>query len=207
MKVHFADVTWKDMQDMSTPEAKAVEKRMVEEYERDKPSMSMQEFAVDFVARMPEEERDSLLKGLKARQEELQLQRFDDSEQYSYLRERIPQGEAMMGVVGLKHLDNNLDGKMGVKTRGIDDYLEEEGGRVTSIEVHSQRTYDYYKEEYQLNRTAKNDPPDYTIILDDKRILDRAGSDVGRLDRAPENPVQPPRRDNVSQAPTAPVMA
>lgn len=207
MKVHFADSTWKEMQNLSTPESEALEAKMLEAYKEEKPDKSIQEFAADFVSRMPAEERESLLKGLKERQEELQIKRLDDSEQYAYLRQRIPMGEAMMGVVGLKHLDNHLDTKMGVKTRGIDDYLEEEGARVTCIEVHSQRTLDYFREEYDLNRAAKKDPPDYTIILDDKRILDRAGNDAGRLDRPLENPVQPPRRDNLSQAPALPAMA
>lgn len=200
MKVHFADVTWKSMQDFSTPESRALEQKIMKEYEEKKPDVTSHQYIMDYVANMPAQERDDLLRGLKERQEEMQMQRFDDSQQYSHLRQRIPMGEGIMGVVGLKHLDNNMDVKAGVKTRGIDDYLEEEGGRVTSIEVHTARTHGYYKEEYQLNSTAKNDPPDYSIIVDQKRILDRAGNDAGKLDQAPENPVQPPRRDLISQA-------
>lgn len=200
MKVHLSDVTWRSMQDFTTPEAQALEQKIDKEYDEKKPDKTRQQFLEEYVANMPQEERDSLMRGLKARQEEMQMRRYDDSEQYSYLRKRIPIGEGIMGVVGFKHLDNNLDAKTGIKTRGIDDYLEEEGGRVTSIEVHTARTHGYFQEEYQLNRTAKNDPPDYTIIVDQKRILDRAGNDAGKLDQAPENPVQPPRRDLISQA-------
>lgn len=184
MKVHFADVSWqKIMHHQGPPEVQAWEKRLTEKYQQEKPSVSLQDYALAELEKMPQQEKEHLIKIASESIEDARHARFDDTEQYSYLRERIPHGEGIMGVVGMSHLDNNLDEKRHHKTMGIDDYLTAEGARVTTIEMHTSNTTRTMKNEYDRTGAKALDRPDYTVVLDKNVIMDKDGGLMGQVDK------------------------
>ncbi len=184
MSVHLADVSWREVfEDKGTPEMQAWERKLTEKYEREKPSMSLQDYAQAELDKMPKDEKEKLMKMAQDHVDSVRHRRMDDSEQYAYLRQRIPQGEGIMGVVGLSHLDNNLDEKRNHKTRGIDDYLTEEGGKVTTIEMHTSKSKEIMQDMYEATGVRAVDRPDYTVILDRKEIMSGEDIRIGRIDR------------------------
>lgn len=204
MKVHAADVTTGDMIDNHepSPEVLAWNQYVTQKYVRDNPQMSLEDYATQEFKKLPRDEQEKL--NTKSQeflnngqfkkfandeeQEAARHKRLDDFEQYAYLRERIPHGEGIMGVVGLSHLDNSLDEKRNLRTRGIDDYLAEEGGKVTTIEMHTSGSKKTMEDMYAQSGVRAVDPPDYTVILDQKAIIAAEDRQIGRLDRPLRDP-------------------
>lgn len=176
MRVHFADMKSNIFNENMLPEIKDLENRLDANYQADNKGMTFREYMADFVSNMPPEEKERLQKAVDAHTQQTMVQRLDDVEQYTYLRSRIPANEGIMGVVGMRHLDNNIDAVAGRRVMGIDDYLESEGRKVTSIEVHDRQTRGYVAATYAADNTPPRDPPDYTILVDEQKIYPR-GSD------------------------------
>ncbi len=184
MKVHLADVTSNELaSEMLPPQVQS----LVDEH-REKNSLSKEGMVNDseldtVINEQPPEQRGHLRDMVQKHLDEWWIKRMDDSQQYSYLRERIPQGEGIMGVVGLSHLNNNLDEKHNHKTRGIDDYLAEEGTKVTTIEMHTSKSKEIMQNLYAETGARAVDRPDYTVVLDQKEIISGEDVRIGRIDR------------------------
>lgn len=184
MKVHFADVNWREItQDKGPPEFQAWQERVQEKHKQEKSPLPLAKYAEEEFEKMPRREREWLTDRVLESGEAERHRRFDDSEQYSYLRGRIPMGEGIMGVVGLGHLDNNLDEKRHHKTMGIDDYLVAEGSKVTTIEMHTTASKKAVDDFYQSTGARKSDLPDFTVLVDRQMILDKDGGVLAKLDK------------------------
>ena len=175
MQVHFADMKSNIFNQNQIPEIVEIENRLLANYQADNKGMTYTEYTADFIANMPPEEKERLQNAVEAHTQQIMVQRLDDVEQYNFLRSRIPANEGIMGVVGSRHLDNDIDGVAGHTVMGIDDYLESEGRKVTSIEVHDRQTQGYVAAINVADNTPPRDPPEYTILVDEQKIYPRGG--------------------------------
>lgn len=187
MKVHMADVThaefFRGMNSDYPPDLQRFIAKVTEDHKEQGNGMTLQQYTMSRMASLPSGEREDLLRQAREHVNKVRHERLDDSEQYSYLRGRIPQNEGIMGLVGLSHLDNNLDFKMEKASRGIDDFLEEEGGKVASIELHNTDSKKAMASTYEEDNAIKLDKPDYTVIIDQNQIFDKQDRVVGSLDQ------------------------
>lgn len=187
MKVHFADVKVDDdIANFYPPSVMGLEKRLGKQFDQEKPDMTRDAYIMQKSAELPEEERAKLRRDMDEHTEKWRMGRFDDTAQYLYLRERIPLHEGIMGVVGMDHLNNGMDQKAGRKIMGIDDHLEAEGKKVTTIEVHTGKTKDFMREVATDMQRLPQDQPDYVINLDKRTIESQSDGAIARMDGANE---------------------
>lgn len=187
MRVHFADVkAEEDLANYYPPSVLALEQKLGAQYDQEKPGMTREAYFAEKTSQMPEEDLAKLRRDIDEHTEQWRIKRFDDSAQYLYLRERIPPHEGIMGVVGMDHLNNSMDKKAGHKIMGIDDHLEAEGKRVTTIEVHSGKTKGFTSEVAAVMQRLPQDQPDYVIDLEKRTIESPGDGAVARMDDAPE---------------------
>jgi|GEM_PF-6583038 len=187
MKVHLADVKANaDIANLYPQSIKDMESALTGRYGKEKPNMTLNEFFEQEMAMLPETTRTQLHADIQQHQEKWRMSRFDDTEQYLYLRERIPPHESIMGVVGLTHLNNGMDKAAGHKIMGIDDHLEAEGKKVTTIEVHTHKSKGVMADLAQVPGREAEDLPDYVVDLDNRTIADKQGQEIAKLDKAPE---------------------
>jgi hypothetical protein len=199
MRVHFADMTASKI--LSQPESiVALEQKIEEQYSEDHPLNTKRpkfsEYREQYIENLTPEERAHLEQDYEEHIAKGMETRFDDSEQYNYLRSRIPMNEGIMGVVGNNHLNNIHKGQ------GIDDLLEsEETKTVTSVEVHDSQTRPFMAEVNRLAGTAPSDLPDYTIIIDQQAIYDRDNNLVNGPDQGSANQPSTPKPEQRQPAP------
>ncbi len=183
MKVHFADVKAdQDLANFDPPSVQALEKKLTEQYTQEKPGMTLNDYVVQKMNEMPAEEHAKLRRDIDEHTEKWRMSRFDDTAQYLYLRERIAPHEGIMGVVGMDHLNNSMDQKAGHKIMGIDDHLEAEGKKVTTIEVHTEKTKGFISDVAATTNRLPQDQPDYVINLDKRTIESQSDGAVARMD-------------------------
>lgn len=169
MSVHLADVTSALGTFTPPKEITDLGMELVKRHSAEKSQVPIVQYITDYFAHLPEAERDRLDKIYDEFQTRRRNERMDDTHQYQYLRSRIPAGEGILGVVGLGHLDNS-----GNKDCSITRFLREEGAQVTCIELFDQRnSQEFLTELYAASGWIKRSPPDYTIILEQKELLDR----------------------------------
>ncbi len=187
MKVHFADVkVEEDIANFYPPSVMALEKKLGAQYEQEKPDMTREAYIMQKSAELPEEERAKLRRDMDEHTEKWRMSRFDDTAQYLYLRERIPPHEGIMGVVGMDHLNNGMDQKAGHRIMGIDDHLEAEGKKVTTIEVHTSKSKDFMRAVAADMERLPQDQPDYVIDLDKRTIESQGDGRVAQMDGTSE---------------------
>lgn len=190
MRVHFADMKSNIFEENQPPEMRAMEKRIIAAHAADSKGMRLLNYAADFYEKLPDSEKKSLKSAVERQMQTNIINRLDDTEQYRYLREKIPLHEGIMGVVGARHLDNGIEALAGRKVMGIDDYLESEGKKVTSIEVHDRQTKGYLPAENKEQGLVSSDMPDYTILIDEEKIY-QAGKDepINQPSTSPQSPI------------------
>lgn len=195
MKVYFADVKVNDdMANFYPPSVVALETKLNDQYDQEKPNMMRETYIAQKTRELPEEELIKIRRDMDAHTEQWRMKRFDDTDQYLYLRERIPPHEGIMGVVGMDHLNNSMDQKAGHKIMGIDDYLEAEGKTVTTIEVHSGKTKGFVREVAAATERLPQDQPDYVINLDQRTIESQRDGAVAQMDGTTEVRMSTDRR-------------
>jgi hypothetical protein len=79
-----------------------------------------------------------------------------------------------------------MDKAAGHKIMGIDDHLEAEGKKVTTIEVHTHKSKGVMADLAQVPGREAEDLPDYVVDLDNRTIADKQGQEIAKLDKAPE---------------------
>lgn len=195
IQVHLADVSWQVV--LATPprELRELQTDMMKQHRAEKSKLSAEDYLPVYMASLPEEKRDSIEKAMNAYQQKIMRDRLDDTAQFEHLRESIAPGERMMGVVGLGHLDNGLGNQ-----RGINHLLRAEGERVTTVEIYDKRdTRDFTNALQEEVRGIKNrELPDYTIIMGEDAVFDRAMKPV---DAAQINSRPPVPRDKWPKPP------
>ena len=185
MKVYFADVKGEaDLANYEAPSVKDLERKILGQYIKEKPDMKFEDYVAMKFDELSPEETAKLRRDMEEHTEQWRMKRFDDTAQYLYLRERVPPHEGIMGVVGMDHLNNALDKKAGRKIMGIDDHLEAEGKKVTTIEVHTEKTKGFTSELAAETKSIPQDAPDYVINLDKQTIESSKDGAVARMDGA-----------------------
>ncbi len=166
MRVHFADVAVSH--DLPVPqEIVDFGRALVSRHAEEKSELPVQQYIVNSYAALPDTERARLDKIYEDYQEARRRLRMDDTEQYEFLRGRFPAGEGIMGVVGLGHLDGNMD-----PSKSITGLLRAEGSEVATIELYDREdAHAFITEMYRLTGRVQNSPPDYTVIMDDHALL------------------------------------
>jgi hypothetical protein len=164
MQVHLADVSWRKFATpQQPPEFDVLEARIAAQYKADQSSLSLKEYTLEYMKALPKEELDKLRKACDDMVTAQRVARTDDTDQYNYLRSRIPAGESMIGLFGLGHLDDS-----GGQRKGLNFWLEQEGARVTCVELYDNaNTRDFIEAEYPLMGMVKRRQPDFTLMMDD----------------------------------------
>lgn len=183
MEIHAADFTWDNL--FNYPDLVAFNQRMLSEaaeayedehgVEPDRFSLEFKEFAQEYFANLPEERKTELEEEANQIIRDMREQRLNDTEQYEYLKQQIENGEGVMGIVGLSHLNNPY----GMDIPGIDDLLEQGPGSIATIGI-----YDNYASEQEMSEHQSSthgtpqDPTDYTMYLDHGTVRDTQGQKV-----------------------------
>lgn len=183
LTVHFADLTCNKFLGDMPPEFGEMEKKLAERHEAEKSSLPLQQYIAEYVQNLPREEQLALVDTFTRFQYAKRISRVDDTEQFNYLRERIPANEGIMGVFGYAHLDDSV--ATGI---GLNSHLEREGAAVTTVEIYNNRnTRDFMDATYAASGAVKRKPPDYTVVLDEDRVLDK---NLGPVDAAAPRPAR-----------------
>lgn len=204
MKVHFADVKANQSVDTIYPDSiKQMTATLEAQYAKEKPGVPLLDYIGREMQKLPADERARLLKVVDDHSEQWQKTRMDDTEQYNYLRNRIPAQDGIIGVVGLAHLNNSANHNAPYKINSIKDYLEDEGRKVTTIEVHTTNSRAYMREFYEDTHNTALRRPDYTVNLDQRTIEGAQGRVVSTLDAESFNTPKMAERRAVSVQPAA----
>jgi hypothetical protein len=143
--------------------------------------LSFIDYCAEYGRNLPPEEAQRLVKIFLDFEQEKRAIRMDDTDQYNYLRSRIPAGERMIGVVGLSHLDDCMG-----RNAGINVLLQREGASVAAIEIYDRSgTSDYVAASYANSGQVKRIPPDYTIFLEEDALLAKDDHAVTHPSSAP----------------------
>lgn len=200
MRVHFADVkATESMETAQPPILQAWAEKVDAQHKSQGLTMPLDDYALQQLRAMPEKEREVLNNAVEEHGRKWESRRMDDTAQYLYLRERIPPHKAIMGVVGMSHLNDTANHNADRKITGIDDYLEQEGRKVTTIEVHTNRTRGFTDALNRASDITVSDPPDYVLNLDDRTITARGSTQAQPLDAVPEK--------RLADLPTVPALA
>lgn len=169
MQVHLADVAVSH--DLPIPqELVDLAHELTTRHAKEKSELPVQQYIINSYTALPDTERQRLDKIYDDFQEARRRLRMDDTEQYQFLRGRFPAGQGIMGVVGLGHLDGNAD-----PAKSITGLLRAEGAEVACIELYDQENaLSFIKELYRLTSRIQQSQPDYTVIMDEHALLDRA---------------------------------
>ena len=192
MAVHFADVSWQVAMLPPPQEIRELQMKLLKQHRAEKSKLSGEEYTKQHIAGLPEAERDHFNKLLADHQQAFLKERLDDTDLWLHLRGKVQRGERIMGVAGLGHLDNSVGTGM-----GINNQLKSDGESVTVVEIYDSRQTQSFVTELQKEvRGVKNrDLPDYTIILEENAVLDKAmktidPAAIGKSDKKP--PAPPP---------------
>jgi len=213
IKVHFADYTWEQTFDGTIAPPPDELKTMNQAWETEWKSyhqanpdlyegLSEQElkeaenkFYAEKIETLPEAEKQHLKKLAEQHIQDIRTARLDDTDQYNYLRQKIPHGERILGIVGGGHL-NNISGK----PNGIDDLLD---GKVITIETYKDlETWKTMQQHTKDEGRTPTDKPEYVITLDDGKIYDAEGYEIGNLNNIPPIPDRDAVNNHNAQAET-----
>jgi hypothetical protein len=184
LSVHFADLSCNKFFAALPQEFIDLQKTLIARHEEEKSPLSILEYIAEYERNLAPEEAQRLLKILSDFQQENRARRMDDTDQYNYLRSRIPAGEGMIGVVGLSHLDDCVG-----RDAGINIWLKREGASVATIEIYDRpNTSDYVAESYAATGQVKRIEPDYTIFLEEDALLAKGESAVSYPSASPRVP-------------------
>lgn len=187
LSVHFADLSCNKFLAAVPQEFIEIQKMLIARHEEEKSPLSILEYIAEYDRNLAPEESQRLLKVLSDFQQENRARRMDDTDQYHYLRNRIPAGEGMIGVVGLSHLDDCFG-----RDAGINALLQREGASVATIEIYDRpNTLDYMAASYAATGQAKRILPDYTIFLEEDALLAKGDGGVTYPTSAPATTYQP----------------
>lgn len=187
MSVHFADLkVTSDLKNMYPPSVQLKELELAADCREKFSDIPLQSCIAEQSAKLPIETLAQLQRDIEAHQERWAINRVDDTAQFLYLRERVKPNEGIMGVVGMSHLNNSMDQTAGHKIMGIDDYLESEGKKVTTIEVHTGKTKGFTRDLAVETGRIPQDPPDYVIDLDKRTIESQQDGAITGMDSAIE---------------------
>lgn len=170
LKVHMADYTWDSILTVKPPEGyEDFMRSLLKAHREQKSKMNRDDFIIEYLKTQTPEERARISLMLNKYEADKRLARLDDRVQLDILRLDVPEGEGMLGVVGLGHLDDSAGNQF-----GINYLLEKEGEKVTTIEVYDSRNTQQFVEELQaLHNGANRKKPDFTIILDEDKATGR----------------------------------
>lgn len=170
MKVHMADYTWDAMLMVDPPGGfEEFSRQLLKAHREQKSKLNRNDFIVEYMKTQTPEEQARISAMLNKYEADKRHARLDDREQLDMLRLYVPEGESMLGVVGLGHLDDSAGNQF-----GINYLLEKEGEKVTTIEVYDSANTQKFTEELQaLHGGANRKKPDFTIILDEDKVTGR----------------------------------
>ncbi len=189
MKAHFADVSWQIMVSSTPPpELQQFQLAIMRAHRKEKSKLSGEEFARQYLEKMPAEERGKIEKIIADFQSGLIKERLDDTDLWLHLRGKVDKGDRILGVAGLGHLDNSVG-----TGKGINNQLKADGESVAVIEVYDSRNTQAFTAELQKGRGNVNrDLPDYTIILEENVVLDKAMKAIDPAAIGKKPPAPPP---------------